>query len=150
MEVFKNIMPMQIGLDELLSALLGRVEEMGLDSENQKSKFNIMFRALYKKGVFNDNDIIDSVKDENKILLKLGLIKEMPSDDVIKAAANNIMLWIKGDADEIKKSVEQFQQKLKEAEAEQNKPKIDVAPAAVLNELDRMNANKNNHGGLII
>ena len=141
---------MQIGLDELLSALFGRVEEMGLDNENQKSKFNIMFRALYKKGVFNDNDIIDAVKDENKILLELGLIKEMPSDEIIKAAADNIMLWIKGDVKAIKNSVEKFQQKLKEAEAEQNKPKIDVASAAVLNELDRMNANKNNHGGLII
>ena len=143
-------MPMQIGLDELLSALFGRVEEMGLDNENQKSKFNIMFRALYKKGVFNDNDIIDAVKDENKIVLELGLIKEMPSDEIIKAAADNIMLWIKGDVKAIKNSVEKFQQKLKEAEAEQNKPKIDVASAAVLNELDRMNANKNNHGGLII
>ena len=41
-------MPMQIGLDELLTMLVSRVEEMSLDTENQKSRFNIMFRMLYK------------------------------------------------------------------------------------------------------
>ena len=45
-------MPMQIGLDELLTMLVSRVEEMSLDTENQKSRFNIMFRMLYKKGLF--------------------------------------------------------------------------------------------------
>ena len=44
---------MQIGLDELLSMLVSRVEEMALDNENQKSRFNVMFRILYKKGLFN-------------------------------------------------------------------------------------------------
>ncbi len=143
-------MPVQIGLEELLSALFSRVDEVTLENQNQQSKFNIMFRALYKKGVFTDEDILESVRDENKILLSLGLIKEMPDEKVLQAAANNIMLWIKGDVNEIKNSVEKFQQKLKEAEAQQNKPKIDVAPAAVLNELDRLGGRNNNHGGLII
>ena len=47
-------MPMQIGLEDLLGMLVSRVEEMALDSDNQKSKFNIMFRILYKKGLFNE------------------------------------------------------------------------------------------------
>lgn len=134
-------MPMQIGLDELLSMLVGRVEEMSLDNENQKSRFNIMFRMLYKKGLFNENDALDAIREENKILLELGLIKAMPDDNTLKAAADNLMLWIRGDAKEIKRSMEELQKRLQAEAEKQRAPKIDVAPAGVLNELDRLGNN---------
>jgi len=134
-------MPMQIGIDELLSMLVSRLEEIALEAENQKSKFNVMFRMLYKKGLFNEDDAFEAIKDENKILLELGAIKEMPDDKTLKAAAENLMLWIKGDTEAIKKSVEEISKRLQEAAEQQAKPKIDVAPAGVLNELDRLGAN---------
>ena len=132
---------MQIGIDELLSMLVSRLEEVALENENQKSKFNVMFRVLYKKGLFNEQDAFEAIKDENKILFELGAIKEIPDDKTLKAAAENLMLWIKGDTDEIKKSVEDLRKQIQEAEQQQAKPKIDVAPAGVLNELDRLGAN---------
>ena len=131
-------MPMQIGLDELLTMLVSRVEDMTLDSENQKSRFNIMIRMLYKKGLFDEKDAVDAIREENRILLELGMIKAMPDDKTIKAAADNLMLWIKGDAKEIKHSMEELQKRLQEAAEKQRAPKIDVAPAGVLNELDRL------------
>lgn len=134
-------MPMQIGLDELLTMLVSRVEDMTLDSENQKSRFNIMFRMLCKKGLFDEKDAMDAIREENRILLELGMIKAMPDDKTIKAAADNLMLWIKGDAKEIKRSMEELQKKLQEAAEKQRAPKIDVAPAGVLNELDRLGGN---------
>ena len=134
-------MPMQIGLDELLTMLVSRVEEMSLDTENQKSRFNIMFRMLYKKGLFDEKDAIDAIREENRILLELGMIKAMPDDKTIKAAADNLMLWIKGDAKEIKHSMDELQKRLQEAAEKQRAPKIDVAPAGVLNELDRLGGN---------
>ncbi|MBR6901451.1 MAG: hypothetical protein IKN30_05270 [Synergistaceae bacterium] len=67
----------------------------------------------------------------------------MPDFDTIKATADNLMLWIKGDAGEIKNSLEEMKKRLQEAAEKQNKPKIDVAPAGVLNELDRLGANNN-------
>ena len=134
-------MPMQIGLDELLGMLVSRVEELALDNENQKSRFNIMFRMLYKKGLFNENDVLDAIREENKILLELGMIKAMPEDKTLKAAADNLMLWIKGDAKEIKRSIEELQKRIQEAEEKQNRPKIETAPAGVLNELDRLGGN---------
>lgn len=134
-------MPMQIGLDELLGMLVSRVEELALDNENQKSRFNIMFRMLYKKGLFNENDVLDAIREENKILLELGMIKAIPDDKTLKAAADNLMLWIKGDAKEIKRSIEELQKRIQEAEEKQNRPKIETAPAGVLNELDRLGGN---------
>ena len=130
-------MAMQIGLDELLSMLAARLEETSMDLDNQKTRFNVMFRILYKKGLFNENDAIEAIKEENKILLELGAIKSMPDDKTIKAAAENLMLWIKGDINEIKKSIQEMQERLQQAE-QQQKSRIDVAPAGVLNELDRV------------
>ena len=135
-------MPMQVGLDELLGMLVSRVEEMSLDADNQKSKFNIMFRMLYKKGLFDESDALEAIRGENKILLELGLIKAMPDEKVLKAAAGNLMLWIKGDTKEIKRSLDELQKRIDEEQAKQNKPKINVAPAGVLNELDRATNNK--------
>lgn len=131
-------MPMQIGLDELLTMLVSRLEEITLDTENQKSRFNIMFRMLYKKGLFNENDALEAIRDENKILLELGMIKAMPDDATLKAAAANLMLWIKGDAGAIKASMEELQKRMQEAADKQRAPKIETAPAGVLNELDRL------------
>ena len=134
-------MPMQIGLDELLGMLLSRAEETSLEVENQKSKFNIMFRVLYKKGIFTEEDVLEAIREENKIMLELGMIKEIPDEKLLKSAAENIMLWIKGDTKEIKSSLEEIKKKLQEEAEKQNRPKIDVAPAGVLNELDRLGAN---------
>lgn len=136
-------MPMQIGLDELLGMLVSRVEELALDNENQKSRFNIMFRMLYKKGLFDEKDALDAIREENKILLELGMIKAMPDEKTIKAAADNLMLWIKGDTKEIKRTMEELQKRIQEAEAKQNAPKIETAPAGVLNQLDRLNGGNN-------
>ena len=135
---------MQISLDELLGMLVSRTEEIALDNENQKNRFNIMFRILYKKGLFDEKDAIDAIRDENKILLELGIIKAMPDEKTLKAAADNLMLWVKGDTKEIKRSMEELQKRIQEAEAKQNAPKIETAPAGVLNQLDRLNGGNNN------
>ena len=134
---------MQIGIEDLLGMLVSRIEELSVENENQKSRFNVMFRVLYKKGLFNENDAYESIKDENKILLELGAIEKMPDEKALRAAADNLMLWVKGDPEAIKQSVENIRKRLQEAAEQQNKPKIDVAPAGVLNELDRLGANNN-------
>ncbi|MBQ9527488.1 MAG: hypothetical protein IJR68_07740 [Fretibacterium sp.] len=131
-------MPMQIGLDELLSMLLARMDGLTLESENQKSRFNILFRVLYKKGLFNEEDVLDAVREEHRILKELGMTKETPSEDALKETAKGMMLWIKGDVAAIRSSMEDYDRQMKEAMAQQQKPRIDVAPAAVLDELDRL------------
>ena len=132
---------MQIGLEDLLSMLVSRVDELSIDTENSKSRFNIMFRMLYKKGLFTENDALDAIRDENKILLELGLIKAMPDEDTLKAAAQSLMLWIKGDAKEIKHSMDELQKRIQAEAQKRTAPKIETAPAGVLNELDRLGGN---------
>ena len=132
-------MPMeQIGLDELLSMFMARLDNVAMDSENQKSRFNIMFRVLYKKGLISDQDVLDSVTDEHRMLKEMGMIEEMPSDAALENSARSTLLWIKGDSEAIQKTMEEYKKRVSDAMAKQAKPKIDVAPAAVLGQLDRL------------
>ena len=132
-------MPMQVSLDEILSMLLARVDGLALSDENSKSKFNIITRVLYKKVIITDTDVIDSIREEHRMLKSLGLIAEEPEEDVVEAIAENILQWIKGDVDALKKGMEEYEKKMQEAMSRQNqKPKIDVASPAVLQQLDRM------------
>jgi SMC interacting uncharacterized protein involved in chromosome segregation len=130
----------QIGLDQILSILLARVDNLDMDSENQKSRFNIMFRVLYKKGAISDEDVRNSVREEYLLMKELGMIEEMPSDAALENAVKSILLWIKGDAEPIKKMMEEYKKRVSDAMAKQSKPRIDVAPAAVLGQLDRIGA----------
>ena len=132
---------MQVSLEDLLSMLVSRVDELSIDTENAKSRFNIMFRMLYKKGLFTEQDALDALKDENKILYELGLIKAVPDDDTLKAAAKSLMLWIKGDAQEIKHSMDELNKRIQQENQKRQAPKIETAPAGVLNELDRLGGN---------
>lgn len=142
-------MPMQVSLDEILSMLLARVDSLALSDENSKSKFNIITRALYKKGVLTDEDVVDSIREEHRMLKELGVIAEMPGEDMVAAIADNILQWIKGDVAALKKGMEEYEKKVQEAMSKQSqKPRIDVASPAVLQQLDRMGGKQG--GGKII
>lgn len=144
-------MPMQVSLEEVLSMLISRVDSMTMANENMKSRFNIIARAMYKKGLLTEEDILDSVKDEHKLLLNLGAIKEMPDDKTLKSIADNIILWVKNDSETIKQNMKAYEEKIKSMiEEEQKKPRLDVASAADLERLDRMSGRKPSGSRLIV
>ena len=145
-------MPMQVSLDEILSMLLSKVDSLAINDENSKSKFNIVARVLYKKGILTDADIVESIKEEHRMLKELGAIAEEPSDNVVETIADGILQWIKGDVDSLKKGMEEYERKVQEAMAKQQaqKPKIDVASPAVLQQLNRMGGKGQGGGKLII
>ncbi len=141
--------PVQFSLEEIISMLLQRVESLAASDENSKTKQNIIYRVLYKKGILTDDDITASVKEEYRMLKELGVIRDEPSDEVYRSITDGILQWIKGDVDGIKRSMADYEKKLQEyAREEAKKPKIEVAGANVLSQLDAAAANKK--GKLII
>lgn len=144
-------MPMQISLDEIISMLLARVDNLAFNDENIKTKFNILARVLYKKGLITDDDVIDSIREEHRVLKELGAIQEMPADDVIKTIAEGILQWVKGDVKAIKKAMEEYEKKVQEMSKQQaSKPRIDVASPAVLQQLDKLSGKSAKGGGKLI
>lgn len=130
--------PMQISLEEIISMLLQRVEALSASDENSKTKQNIIYRALYKKGLITEEDILESVKEEYKMLVELGAIKSEPGDEMYKTITDGILQWIKGDIEGIKQSMREYEKRLEEFAREEaaKKPRIEVAGANVLNQLD--------------
>jgi molecular chaperone DnaK (HSP70) len=146
-------MQRQISLDELLSILVARMDSLAYSDENQKTKLNIITRALYKKGLIEDEDIIESVREEHRILKELGAISELPSEEVVQAIADSILQWIKGDVEQITRAMEEYERKLQEMmqkEQQASKPKIDIASPAILEQLDKLNKGKGGGGSKLI
>lgn len=141
--------PMQISLEEIISMLLSRVESLSANEENSKTKSNIIYRVLYKKGILTEQDIAESVREEYRMLKELGVIQEEPKEEIYQTIADGILQWVKGDTDGIKKSMADYEKKLQEYAREEaaKKPSIEIAGANVLSQLDRMGGPK---GGKLI
>ena len=137
------VSPMQVSLEEIITMLLSRVESLSANDENSKTKSNIVYRVLYKKGILTEEDILESVKEEYSMLLELGVIPSAPKDEMYQTITDGILQWIKGDVEGIKKSMADYEKKLQEYAREEaaKKPKIEVAGANVLNQLDAAAAN---------
>jgi hypothetical protein len=145
--------PMQISLEEVITMLLSRVESLSMSDENGKTRFNVVVRALYKKGFITDEDITESVREEHRMLKELGMIQEMPGEDVVKAVADNILQWVRGDVEVIKRAMAEYDKKVREyAREEARKPSIAVASSDVLHQLDRLSSpsGPGNRGGKLI
>ncbi len=139
----------QVSLEEIMSMLMSRMEALTVNQENMKSRYNILGRVLYKKGLINDEDIMDSIREEHRVLKELGMIEEIPDDEILQPLADSILQWIKGDVDSIKKSIKDYEDKVKAAQkAEQSK--IDVASAADLERLNQMSGKSSKGQGKII
>ncbi len=143
------VAPMQVSLEEIITMLLSRVESLAANDENSKTKSNIIYRVLYKKGIITDNDIMESVKEEYRMLKELGIVPSEPNDDMYATITQGILQWIKGDVEGIKKSMADYEKKLQEYAREEavKKPKIEVAGANVLSQLDSLGGTK---GGKLI
>jgi hypothetical protein len=123
----------------MLSLMMARIDSVAMSEESMKTKFDVLGRALYKKGIITDDDIVDAVREQGKLMKAIGATQNDLTDEEVKAIAENILLWLKGDADTIKKSMEEYEQKLRELTSQENKkPRLDVASPAILSELDKI------------
>ncbi|KRT34686.1 hypothetical protein HMPREF1705_03925 [Acetomicrobium hydrogeniformans ATCC BAA-1850] len=130
---------MQMTLEDMLSLMMARIDSVAMSEESMKTKFDVLGRALYKKGIITDDDIVDAVREQGKLMKAIGATQNDLTDEEVKAIAENILLWLKGDADTIKKSMEEYEQKLRELASQENKkPRLDVASPAILSELDKI------------
>jgi hypothetical protein len=128
---------MQISLDELISMMMSRMDGLAANQENMKSRYNILGRVLYKKGILTEEDILDSIREEHRILKELGMIEEIPGDEELQPLADSILQWIRGDVEDIKKTIKEYEQKIKAAQQERQS-KIDIASSADLEMLNKI------------
>ncbi|MCD6545421.1 MAG: hypothetical protein J7K69_02035 [Thermotogae bacterium] len=146
-------MAMQVTLDQLLSVFMARLESLETMLEDLKLRENITLRLLSKKLVVSKEDIQEAVKEEFNVMKKAGMIEsnEEAISESERTMAEELYKWIDGDVDDLRKQIEEYKKKLKEAiEKEQKGKVIDVAPPDLLQRLEQLKKDKKGPGGLII
>jgi molecular chaperone DnaK (HSP70) len=107
--------------------------------------------VLYKKGLITNEEIRESIREEHRLLKELGAMKEDPDEEIVEAIAESMLQWVRGDVEALKKGIKDYEKKLQEAmEKQAQKPKIDVASPAVLQQLNRMGGGKQGGGKIIL
>lgn len=141
-------MPMQIGLDELLSMVMARMESMAMAEESLKTKFNVLARAATVRGSWRTRTWW-TPWEEYRILKELGMAGEAPGEEMLQAVADNILQWVRGDVAAIRQGMEEYE-KVRELSAQGSPSRIDVASPAVLSQLDRATGKAPRGGGKLI
>lgn len=135
-----NINPMHVSIEQLLM-IFGQVQELSLSREQDQQTFNVFFRVLYNKGIITEEDIFNSLKQEYQVFIDMGRLEKMPSDEEIKNVIKGMLLWIKGDKEEIENVMEEHKKELEELERKHNS-KIDIVSGDVLNTLNSKDPKK--------
>jgi hypothetical protein len=65
------------------------------------------------------------------------MIEEIPGDEELQPLADSILQWIRGDVEDIKKTIKEYEEKIKAAQQERQS-KIDIASSADLEMLNKM------------
>ncbi|WP_103927520.1 hypothetical protein [Petrotoga sp. SL27] len=148
---------MQVSLDQLLQALMVRLESLEISIEDLKFRTNVALRLIKKNDLVDEDKVKESVKEELNALNELSEDKMDLSDERIEEISKGIIQWIDNDLDSLKKRMADYQEKMKQLlEQEEAAGNISIAPPELLNQLERTGIGKNqkekdkNSGNIII
>jgi len=135
---------MQISLDQFLSAIMARVDNLEATIDDLRLRTNIAMRLVKIMAPdFTRDDVKKAVEDELEITVNAGLMEENErGEEITDRLTDNIYDWLQGDVSELKERMDEYRKKMQEAmEAEKSKV-IDVAPAGFVNQLGQERGSK--------
>ncbi|ACR80208.1 MULTISPECIES: hypothetical protein [Kosmotoga] len=143
---------MQVSLEQLLSALIAKVDALEASVDDLRVRTNITLRLLKNLGKEEiDRDTVKkAVEEEFRVSKEAGLIED--SADVVKmieSFADDIYKWLTGDVRELREKMDEYKRKLEEALMSQSKV-IDVAPADFVKKLKPKGPKDPDGGGKIL
>jgi len=135
---------MQVSLDQLLQALMVRLESLEISLEDLKFRTNVALRLIKKNDLLDEDKVKESVKEELSALNELSEDQMDLSDERIKEISKGIIQWIDNDLDSLKKRMADYQEKMRQLlEQEEAVGNISIAPPELLNQLERAGLAKN-------
>ena len=148
---------MQVSLDQLLQALMIRLESLEISLEDLKFRTNVALRLIKKNDLLDEDKVKESVKEELSALNELSEDKMDLSDERIEEISKGIIQWIDNDLDSLRKRMADYQEKMKQLlEEEEAAGNISIASPELLNQLERAGIGKNqkekgkNNGNIIM
>jgi hypothetical protein len=135
---------MQVSLDQLLQALMVRLESLEVSIEDLKFRTNVALRLIKKNDLLDEDKVKESVKEELSALNELSEDKMDLSDERIEEISKGIIQWIDNDLESLKKRMAEYQEKMKQLlEQEEAAGNISIASPELLNQLERAGIGKN-------
>lgn len=135
---------MQVSLDQLLQALMVRLESLEISLEDLKFRTNVALRLIKKNDLLDEDKVKESVKEELSALNELSEDQMDLSDERIEEISKGIIQWIDNDLDSLKKRMADYQEKMRQLlEQEEAVGNISIAPPELLNQLERAGLVKN-------
>lgn len=141
---------MQVSLDQILTALLTKVDTIEASMDDLRLKNNILLRLIKEfSPELTKEKLEEVIKAEFATTENAGLIDIETADKTGEMAvkmAESMYNWLEGNVDDIKEKMQEYRKQMEEAmEKERNGNVIDVAPANFVNSLNK-NPKKGGNG----
>ena len=133
---------MQVSLDQILTAILTKVDTLEASMDDLRIKNNILLRLVKEfSPELNKEKLEEVIKKEFAVTREAGLIDEQAdgkTGEMVTKMADSMFKWLEGDVEDIKEKMQDYRKQLEETmEKERNGNVIDVAPADFVNRLDK-------------
>lgn len=142
---------MQVTLDQLLSAIMSRMDSMEASLNDLRIKTNVLLRLMKEDdSEFTKDRVLGAVKNELEVMKKAGMLDSEDTNEISISISDGIYNWLQGDVADIREKIDNYRKQMDES-AEDGDNVIDVASPDFLNRLESVKGKpkKSDKGNLL-
>ncbi|HAA86541.1 MAG TPA: hypothetical protein DCE14_09395, partial [Kosmotogaceae bacterium] len=127
---------MQVTLDQLLSAIMSRMDSMEASLNDLRIKTNVLLRLMKEDdSEFTKDRVLGAVKNELEVMKKAGMLDSEDTNEISISISDGIYNWLQGDVADIREKIDNYRKQMDES-AEDGDNVIDVASPDFLSRLE--------------
>ncbi|KUK93890.1 MAG: Uncharacterized protein XE05_0909 [Thermotogales bacterium 46_20] len=142
---------MQVTLDQLLSAIMSRMDSMEASLNDLRIKTNVLLRLMKEDdSEFTKDRVLGAVKNELEVMKKAGMLDSEDTNEISISISDGIYNWLQGDVADIREKIDNYRKQMDES-AEDGDNVIDVASPDFLSRLESVKGKpkKSDKGNLL-
>jgi len=137
---------LEFSLEELMNALVQRMETMAMGIEDLRFRINVIGTALTDSEVLDEKIVKAAVSKQLQLMNYLeSNSQELIKEETVEKTAKGIYNWFKCDLKAIKKELENYEKMMKQFAQEtmaQEKGRIEIASSGLMPDLNKFNKKK--------
>jgi len=141
----------QVTLDQLLSAIMSRMDSMEASLNDLRIKTNVLLRLMKEDdSEFTKDRVLGAVKNELEVMKKAGMLDSEDTNEISISISDGIYNWLQGDVADIREKIDNYRKQMDES-AEDGDNVIDVASPDFLSRLESVKGKpkKSDKGNLL-
>jgi hypothetical protein len=141
----------QVTLDQLLSAIMSRMDSMESSLNDLRIKTNVLLRLMKEDdSEFSKDRVLEAVKSELEVMKQAGMLDSEDTNEISSSITDGIYNWLQGDVADIREKIDSYRKQMDES-AEDGDNVIDVASPDFLSRLENVKgkSKKSDKGNLL-